>query len=231
MAFEGACKGALNGAFGLSAGGGIVTSDISIRSTSSSSGSNTSAIAVPKPAGLSVGDLMVCYNYMDGTRTPTAPAGWSSLIAPAQSQHSSLIHYKLAEASDVSASSFVFGSGVEGRAAIMLAIQNASGIITDFEFLASNTAGDITASTTPSAGGSLMIAFGSFDNNTIGWDKTPEGYDEVLSVSSSDVVLDGNQVYGTVWSKFNAQDTLQSITISTNSSTNIRYGILTIAPA
>lgn len=72
---------------------------------------SASTIAIPKPSGLSVGDLMVAISYCYDASSNTCPAGWTQIqYNNVVSDLSLLTAWKIATSDDVSASTFTFGT-------------------------------------------------------------------------------------------------------------------------
>lgn len=82
---------------------------LAVASTSSTSGSGTNLV-ITKPTGLAVGDLLLC--VMSGTRNgglnANTASGWTLADSEAGTDAVTRIQYKVADASDVSASDFTF---------------------------------------------------------------------------------------------------------------------------
>ena len=77
-------------------------------SISSAGWTSTASLAINKPTGLAVGDLMVACIYGNtGTSDPTFPTGFSKIITLADSTRL-LVYTKLADADDVGASTFTW---------------------------------------------------------------------------------------------------------------------------
>jgi len=102
-------------------------------SVASNSGSGLTALPIPKPAGLVVGELMVgiVSHHFFGQVT-TVPAGWtkvgSDFVAAAGNPRSTLA-FKIADAGDVAASDFTFTrTGVAAGIVFIGAILRISGI-------------------------------------------------------------------------------------------------------
>ncbi len=82
------------------------------------SSTSASSIVIPKPSGLAVGDFMLAIIGSDGLQTFTAPSGWTNIL---NTQRDGTLDcsldskWKIADASDVAASSFTFtSSGTQG---------------------------------------------------------------------------------------------------------------------
>lgn len=71
---------------------------------------NTDTNVVTKPTGLAVDDLMLAF-CLTAIDTVTPPSGWTQLDSDDASNMRSIVFYKFAVASDVSASSFTFTAG------------------------------------------------------------------------------------------------------------------------
>lgn len=86
----------------------------SVGTANNGNATGTSDIAIPKPSGLAVGDLMVAFVTFSRTAasTPVMPAGWTSITNvnsdTASTFHHSRAAWKIADSSDVAASTFTF---------------------------------------------------------------------------------------------------------------------------
>jgi len=80
-----------------------------IQSTSTNNNNNANSIAIPKPSGLAVGNLMVAVLTANdaATTTVTTLSGWTDAISQAGNGGAS-IQFKIATAGDVAASDFTF---------------------------------------------------------------------------------------------------------------------------
>lgn len=131
---------------------------IPFRSSATNTVTSGSSIAVTKPSGLAVGDLMIAVLACDvGINTPT---GWTSLGGITTLIHNAAF-WKLADANDVAASSFTFTFTTSvglGAAAGILAFQNplASGPIDQYLNLDAASCTGITP--TGSMGTIVMLA-------------------------------------------------------------------------
>jgi len=84
---------------------------VGYRSSTTTKIANNNSISGNKPAGLAVGDLLIGHFSMRGSSTPSAPAGWTDIDERTHSTDvTSLVSYKIADASDVAASNFTFTS-------------------------------------------------------------------------------------------------------------------------
>lgn len=94
-----------------------------IASSSSVTGITTTRTQVVKPAGLAAGDLMVVWLGKDNTSAVTTPSGWASNESVSVSGYGMYLFSKVADASDVAASSFSFtwasGASTSDRHAII----------------------------------------------------------------------------------------------------------------
>ena len=80
-----------------------------IQSTSTNNSNNANSIAIPKPSGLAVGNLMVAVLTANdaATTSVTTLSGWTSAITQSGNGGAS-IQFKIADAGDVAASNFTF---------------------------------------------------------------------------------------------------------------------------
>lgn len=124
-----------------------------IASSSSVTGITTTRTQVVKPAGLAVGDLMVVWLGKDNTSAVTTPAGWSSDESVAVTGYGMYMFSKVADASDVAASSFSFtwasGASTSDRHAIIA------------HFRGVNGATPVTDTTSTTGSGSTMTYLGA----------------------------------------------------------------------
>jgi hypothetical protein len=98
-----------------------VVTQVTFRSFSNSTGADSTSCVIPKPLGLQVGDLMIAQVVGTDPRTTsgdigafTAPSGWTSIrqdtaiYSSSYEYLASALFWKIADASDVAASSFTF---------------------------------------------------------------------------------------------------------------------------
>jgi len=104
-----------------------------VLATASTTYAATTSVTVTKPAGLSVGDLMVaqCSVVANTPSNFSTPAGWTSLSTVTVGEARQTVFYKIADAGDVAAGNFSFAAGVsEQRAAGIIAISDISLVTT-----------------------------------------------------------------------------------------------------
>lgn len=171
---------------------------------------NPSSHVIPKPAGLTVGDVMVA-KLTCGTAgvTWTSPGGaWSSLWPAGGSGMSAAGFYKVADSGDVAATDFTFtaSSGVNFAAGIIAIYDDAGGTVTldvaDQQDTSSGTSHAAPSVTTTQAN-TLLVTGHALDNgagSANSW--TADGaMDERVDVSlagnSASVLLATQAVAGT----------------------------------
>lgn len=127
--------------------------------------SGTSSV-VTKPTGLSVGDLMIghCALNSTGSSSLSLPAGWTAGDEYSSGNFRAKWGYKIADASDVSASNFTFtGSGTDrimGGAIYRFSGVAPATIIDDFaknNFTGTGSV-NVDASVTPTRAGDILLA-------------------------------------------------------------------------
>jgi len=154
---------------------------ILVETTSEATVTGVTDNPVPKPTGLTVGDLMIAQSGVNNTTaTVTAPVGWT--LATSQqspgggsSGENVFIHYKIADASDVASSTFTFSC--TANQALRTIILRVSGANTTTPFSSTNKANNgsvsgggtktFTNTVTPALAGSLILASFVADNVNI----------------------------------------------------------------
>lgn len=145
---------------------------LAVPSSSTNTANTVTSLAVTKPTGLAVGDLMLGHFKIGALgRTITLPTGFTQLQTDETATSGTQISYKIAVSADVSATDFTFsvsGANTNLRAAIV----RITGVGSVNTITASSTQDNgsgttVTAPTvTPSAASSLIGFFASSDNNT-----------------------------------------------------------------
>lgn len=173
---------------------------VALRSVGVSPGGASSPVIIAKPAGLTVGDLMIAHvvNKESGTPNPTTtPEGWTEIRQDAGDEVRAALFWKIADGDDVAAANFSFiidDSGVNNSD--MGAISAWTGHDPASPINANNGQYNATSTTvrapaiTPSVAYCmiLMIA-GISDNNTQSnyaiADDDPGGWTEAYDISTS----------------------------------------------
>ena len=150
---------------------------ITLRSVGSSPGADSTSCVITKPAGLAVGDLMIAQvvgtDPVSGNLgTFTAPAGWTSIRQDTMSSNlASALFWKIADASDVAASTFTFtATGATSNRGAITAWYGHNPINPINAHNGQTNAASTTvtsAGITPSVADCMILLFcGIYDNNT-----------------------------------------------------------------
>lgn len=210
---------------------------IVVESTTSTGETSTSSLSINKPAGLSVGDVMVAFIAERNGGTPGTASGWTSLATQTAVSGSLQIYRfqaKVADSGDVAASTFSFPSS-GGAQNLRGAIVRLSGARPDIASAFVHTydqevdvGGSIdtqTISLTPTTEGSALIAVLFTTVGTIG-SVTISGTNPTWTMQQALASNPDNEV----WTAIRPASTeITSIVMSVtgfNSTTDVYYALL-----
>lgn len=150
-------------------------------------GATSGTAAVPVPSGVTSGQIVFVFLYLEANRTVTAPSGFTLLggANAAASNHWSYVFWKRATASDSGTYSFTFTSTFREAVAIRVTGALDTGDPVDvFSKAARSTSGTVTpaVSVTTTGVDRLLLWFGS-DFSTGSW-TPPSGFTERVDASS-----------------------------------------------
>ncbi len=132
-----------------------LSAQITVVNSQTKAAANAASVAITKPTGLSVGDLMIANitNRGTGSDPSTVPSGWTKVKSyqVASTGRWAYISYKVATATDIAAASFTFGWGTTNQTGI------AAGI-TAFRGVNTNTGGGIEVNGSSASGTNNTIS-------------------------------------------------------------------------
>ena len=155
--------------------------------TGTRSGSSSGYVDVNKPSGLQVGDLMVGIAMpQSSTVTWTFPSGWTEVYDPGV-RPSPAVAWKIADSSDVSASTFRFqstGGGGSWNGAIAAYRGAAFDVVGTSERITSNTTSITAPAITVSEDNSILIGSFLSDSGGVAVSTAPSGMSLLASNTS-----------------------------------------------
>lgn len=141
--------------------------DIAVSSVSIGAWASGTSLAITKPTGLAVGDLMVAIVSYQKGRTLTVPSGWANngVYNANIGEFRTVLSYKVADSSDVAASDFTWtiSGGAESRAGCIMRITNwdstmdLTGSITNGSNVDDDSTPTFAQTITPTRNNSLII--------------------------------------------------------------------------
>ena len=155
--------------------------------TTNTASASSSSVAVTKPTGLAVNDLMLAQvitrDSATGATTPNTPTGWTIVYSDSTSSFGYIVFRKMADSADVAASTFTF-SGSSGTNKVIASMSKFSGVDLVTPINASSNAKTTgtslaTATITPNIQ-SMFVMFSSVFVGT-GGIRTVSGYSMVTS--------------------------------------------------
>lgn len=159
----------------------MVARGIAVAARSHATGAASSQLAIPKPAGVGEGALLVAFVVESAySRTVTVPAGWTEL---AQVDGRSLA-YKVAGPSEPASYTWTFGSAADSQGDILAISGGRFDVAGSFgAAFASVTAAAVTAA----ADNSLALAWFAATETPNTTFSTPSGWTSVTSDSASNI--------------------------------------------
>lgn len=131
-------------------------------------------VPVPKPTGLTVGDLMVAFIVTNGTTPTSYPSGFSLLMSDVATTayHKGLVYTKVADSGDVAASQFTFGN--PSLSSIFIGIY----AVRDWDAIEYSACRGVVSGASsfpgfdPAASNDLMLAFSDRSGSTVAFSTT-----------------------------------------------------------
>lgn len=187
--------------------------------------------AVPKPTGLVAGELLVVRLYAEATSTVTPPSGWTTVTFSPVPQTSTNVsiqraYWKIATATEVSASTFTFTHASMTTNAVAKRFTGAVTSGTAVEVLASATSGGTSVTTSPSVTGTTGGPDRLLDLAVTNWNAgtwtTPTGWTANSGTTGEMVVYTKAQA---------AAGTTGAITVANPTTGRVTSTLLGIIPA
>jgi hypothetical protein len=161
----------------------VNTANVSFVAAGAASSGNNATLTPALPAGLQLGDLMLCHASIrnSGTGTPNQPTGWVTL----RSNGNEAVFARLWQSGDTAPSvSFTGGAAGADTIAMVAAFRNASGsALTSAALLNTAATNIVTPGFTPPATNSMVVVCGWIQSASTG--QTLSGYTAIGATSSS----------------------------------------------